>query len=61
MAKRRVSVARSRAGKRAYKSRQRKSALNKIGLTLAGFIPGVGSVLSVHSLNNSINKFRRNS
>ena len=60
MAKRRISLARSRAGKRAYKRRQRRQAVRQAAETLVGLIPGMGSVMSAYGLNRAYNKFQRN-
>jgi len=60
MAKRRISLARSRAGKRAYKRRQRKEVIRQTGETLVGLIPGMGLVMSAYGLSKAYNKFQRN-
>jgi len=60
MRKRRISLARSRAGKKAYKSRQRKEALRQAAEALVELIPSMGSVMSAHSLSKAYNKFQRN-
>jgi hypothetical protein len=60
MAKRRISRARSIAGKRAYKKRQRREAIRDTAETLLGFIPGMGFVMGARSLSRSYDKFRRN-
>jgi len=60
MAKRRTSSARSRAGKRAYKKRQRREAVKEFGGAAVSFIPGLGLAKTVHDMSKAYNKFRRN-
>ena len=60
MVRKRVNLARSRAGRKAYKPRQRKQALRQAGETLLGLVPGLGPALAVRSLSEAYNKFQRN-
>ena len=60
MAKRRVSLARSRAGKRAYRKRQRREAVKEFGEGLLSLIPGIGTAKTVHNISKAAGKFRQN-
>ena len=60
MAKRRVSPVRSRAGKRAYRKRQRREAVKELGEGLLSIIPSIGTVRTVHNISKAVRKFRQN-
>lgn len=60
VAQRRVSLARSRAGKRAYRKRQRKEAIKEFGENLISLIPGAGIAKTAYGMGKSYEKFRRN-
>ena len=60
MAKRRISFARSRASKRAYRKRQRNEAVKQLAGTLVSLVPGLGIAKTVYDTSRAYEKLRRN-